>query len=264
MNTIDSVVGAVQASAKYRTVAPELIRAIAGAELSNRRSVKAAVKATKNKLHQVVGAYQGSDRAYDRWLAQLARAREQGADLRPVCRQLMGNHASTRERLSTLDQFYDVLFSDLPPVTSVLDLACGLNPLALPWMPLAPGARYYACDVDAAQIHFLAGWLQLAGFAGGAFTCNLLDGAPGQAVDVALLLKTIPCLEQLDKAIGPRLLPAINAAALIVSFPGHSLGGRSKGMVDSYGSHFASLVAGQPWQVDRFEFPGELVFRIRK
>ena len=36
-------------------------------------------------------------------------------------------------------------FTGQPKV--ILDLACGLNPLAAAWMPLAPGATYHAVDV---------------------------------------------------------------------------------------------------------------------
>ena len=48
----------------------------------------------------------------------------------------MGYHSSTRERLPILEQFYARALADIPPARVVLDLACGLNPLALAWMPL--------------------------------------------------------------------------------------------------------------------------------
>ena len=51
---------------------------------------------------------------------------------------------------------------------------------------------------------------------------------------------------------------------VVISFPARSLGGRSKGMVDNYADHFAELIAGQPWQVTRFDFPTELVFRVMR
>jgi 16S rRNA (guanine(1405)-N(7))-methyltransferase len=60
------------------------------------------------------------------------------------------------------------------------------------------------------------------------------------------------------------LLAQIDAPVIVVSYPAASLGGRRKGMVESYGAAFAALVAGQPWRVTRFDFPGELVFRIER
>jgi hypothetical protein len=80
--------------------------------------------------------------------------------------------------------------------------------------------------------------------------------APSSApFDVALLLKIVPCLTQLDKAIGARLLDAVTARVLIVSFPAQSLGGRRKGMVATYAAQMEALLAGRAWPVERFEFP---------
>jgi 16S rRNA (guanine(1405)-N(7))-methyltransferase len=78
------------------------------------------------------------------------------------------------------------------------------------------------------------------------------------------VLKTIPCLEQLDKSIGRRLLEGLPAEHILVSFPAQSLGGRSKGMVENYEAHFREMVAGLDWQVERYEFKTELAFLIKK
>jgi 16S rRNA (guanine(1405)-N(7))-methyltransferase len=102
------------------------------------------------------------------------------------------------------------------------------------------------------------------GQAGSATVTDLIAGAPTQPVELALLLKTLPCLEQLDKGIAPRLLAQINAPHLLISYPAHSLGGKSKGMVANYEAQFGELCAGQPWSIRRFEFPSELVFLVSR
>lgn len=260
---LDRLVAAVQAGAKYRHIAPDLIRAVGAAELAKGRSWKEAVKATKNKLHQVAGAYFPERPDYARALAELARADTPEARA-ALCRTIMAQHASTRERLPILDRFYAMLFADLPPITSVLDLACGLNPLARLWMPLPPSAVYYACDVFRDQVDFLNACFALLEMPGEAAVCDLLSAVPPQRTDVALLLKTLPCLEQADKGIGPRLLAQVQAPVVLVSYPAQSLGGRAKGMVATYAAQFEALAADQPWMVTRYDFPGELVFRIRR
>jgi len=35
-------------------------------------------------------------------------------------------------------------------------------------------------------------------------------------------------------------------------------------MVEHYDAHFRSLVADEPWNIQRFEFSSELVFVVRK
>jgi 16S rRNA (guanine(1405)-N(7))-methyltransferase len=58
---------------------------------------------------------------------------------------------------------------------------------------------------------------------------------PTQHADLALILKTLPCLEQLDKTAGQWLLEAVNVDYLLLSFPVYSLGGRDKHMLENYG-----------------------------
>ena len=50
--------------------------------------------------------------------------------------------------------------------TAILDLACGLNPLALPWIPLSPGGQYYACDIYADLAGFIRQFLSHLGVPG--------------------------------------------------------------------------------------------------
>ncbi len=175
----------------------------------------------------------------------------------------MGAHASTKERLPILDEIYTGIFKLLPPVRSVLDAACGLNPLALPWMPLGADARYYACDIYADMAAFLNGFFELVPQAGRASVCDLAASSPDQRVDLALVMKSIPCLEQIDKQAGERLLDGLQSRYLAVSFPAKSLGGRSKGMVENYSARFEELIAGRGWQVlGELAFSTELVFVV--
>nr|AIA14252.1 Ribosomal RNA methyltransferase (FmrO) [uncultured bacterium] len=176
----------------------------------------------------------------------------------------MRHHASTRERLPILEGFYATTLASLGPVRSVLDLACGLNPLALPWMPLAPDARYYACDIYADMIAFLNSFFAQAGIRGQARVCDLVASAPDEQVDLALVLKALPPLDQQAKHAGRNLLRALNARHILVSFPAHSLGGRGKGMAENYEQRFRALADAEGWSIERFVFPTELAFLVRK
>jgi 16S rRNA (guanine(1405)-N(7))-methyltransferase len=175
-DNIAELIQAVQSSQKYAAISGAMIRSIGLRELAARRNLKEAIKATKNKLHQVAGAYLDARLPYDDWLALLgAAAARQGdketrrqadvaiddsqslifnSQFRQACLTIMRYHASTRERLPILESFYATTLASLGPVRSVLDLACGFNPLALPWMPLAPDTRYPASDIYADMIAF--------------------------------------------------------------------------------------------------------------
>ena len=237
---LTQLMDAVINSAKYGQVAPALVRAIGVQELGKRRNVKEAIKATKNKLHQMVGAYWNGKPAYTEWLITLRAASDLDAQ-RAACQ---------------------TIFTDLPPIRSILDLACGLNPLTIPWMPLAPNASYHACDVNAEQIGFLQQALPWLGVQGTAAVCDLLQPFSPPAVEVVLLLKTLPCLEQIDKNVSARLVTRLHAPVLIISYPAQSLSGRNKGMVQSYRAHFQQLFPADDRQIQEFVFPTEVVFRL--
>src|SRR5712692_6183387 len=141
---LNQLIDAVHASHKYKHISKDFITNLGSRELAKRQSLKDAIKSTKNKLHQVGAAYLeseiGRDKSspYTSWLAELKQAAQQDdkEQLRHVCKKIMSYHASTRERLPILEQFYATILADLPPINSVIDLACGLHPLAIPWMPL--------------------------------------------------------------------------------------------------------------------------------
>jgi 16S rRNA (guanine(1405)-N(7))-methyltransferase len=263
---LDALVATVRQSPKYRAIAPELIRRTAARELAKRRKPSEALQATRQKLHQVAGAYLPLRAAYPAWLAELRRAHGTGEPdaARAACARVMAQHASTRERLAILDRFHAETLRTIAPVRSVLDVACGLHPLSIPWMPLAPGAVYHAWEIYEDMVAFLNQYFAIAGVAGRAELRDALAPIPAPEVDLALILKALPCLEQLDPDAGARLLDALPARRLLVSFPSQTLCGRRKGMGATYEARFQSLMAGRSWPVQRFDFPGELAFLVTK
>lgn len=266
MDDLDRLVRAVLASRKYKNVCRDVVTSIGSRELPKRQNLREAIKATKSKLHQIGGAYVTRGLRYAEWLDELRAASAPGEDdrFRQVCIEIMTYHASTRERLGILDQFYAQTLAELSHVGSVLDLACGLNPLAMAWMPLADDARYYAYDIYTDMVDFVNEFMTIAQVAGEARACDITRALPAQKVDLALILKSLPCIEQLDPSASLRLLDSIKADHLLISFPVRSLGGRDKQMGHSYETHFRALVHDKPWKVQRFEFATELAFLVRK
>jgi 16S rRNA (guanine(1405)-N(7))-methyltransferase len=263
---LEQLVAEVLQSAKYREVGEQIIRHIGARELQARRNLREAVKATKNKLHQIGGAYLDQRMPYARWLEEIAAAAQSGDPdrLKAACQTAMRQHASTRERQPLLEQFYAELWQIVPRSERVLDLACGLHPLGLPWMGLPNGVHYYACDIYADMMAFIDTSLGLMGAQASGFVCDLVTEPPQQQVDLVFALKLLPVLEQRDKAAGLNLLRALQARTLVVSYPSASLGGRNRQMGSNYERHFRSLVAEEGWQIERLSFTNELVFVVTK
>jgi len=266
LNQLGQLVVAVLKSPKYRNVCEDLIRSIGMQELSKRRNLKTAIKFTKNRLHQIGGSYFLAKPNYGLWLERLRGAKRSGdKDLfRKICAEIMSHHYSTRERLSILDEFYTRIFSLLPRIRSVMDVGCGLNPLSIPWMPLSSETKYYAYDIYKDMTSFLNDFMIIANIQGFAETRDVIQSPPHESTDLALILDTLPCLEQIDRSAGLKVLETINANFLVVSYPLQTLGGREKGMREHYEARFNRLTGKKDWLIQRLEFRNELVFLITK
>lgn len=265
-SSLERLIALVRESGKYGRVSEDVIRRIGQRQLGSHRTLKEAVDATKSKLHQITGAYLDGKPRYAAWLESLTAARAEGDEaFQTACLAILAReHASSRERADMLSTFYARLLGDLPPIRSLLDVGCGLNPLALPWMPLAPDATYAAYDIHTDQMDFLNRFFEIAGVRGSAHVGDAVGSPPEAPADVALVLKVLPILEQQERAAGLSLLRALRAPVLLVSYPTRTLGGRNVGMAGNYEAHLRDLVQHEPWQIESFAFANELCFRITK
>jgi len=264
---LDQLLETVLKSSKYRNVCEDLIRNIGLRELSKAKNLKTAIKSTKNKLHQIGGVYFLKKPDYRSWLKKLREVgkSENEDSLRKICAEIMSYHYSTRDRLSILSQFYTGIFSLLPSVRSIMDVACGFHPLSIPWMPLSSRVKYYAYDAYKDMIGFLNEFFKVVNnIQGYAEVRDVTQRPPEIHTDLAFILNTIPCLEQVEKSAGLKILEAVDADFLIVSFPAQTLGGREKDMRKHYEARFNELTEEKDWDIQRLEFRTELVFLVKK
>src|SRR5207245_388687 len=120
-------------------------------------------------------------------------------------------------------------------------------------------------DIYGDMIDFLGACFPLVGMARGeARVCDVSRAGVRARADLGLVLKALPTLEQLDRGAGMRLLRSLDAPYLLVSFPVRSLGGRNKGMAQTYGEWFSAAAQAEGWQLEQFVFPTELAFRVSK
>jgi 16S rRNA (guanine(1405)-N(7))-methyltransferase len=264
ISEVEAVVTAIKQSKKYRAASEETIRALAVEALGQYKSARQAEKAVRKRLHSIMAPYLG-DPDYAAVAARLTAATAAGdaAQLRAVCRDALYAHLSTRERLPILDDFYARIFAVTGAPHRLLDIACGLNPLALPWMGLPPGAAYYAYDIHAPRIDFINHFFRLQGLSPLARLQDVALAFPAEAGDVALFLKEMPRFARNYGELGRPLLEALRVRWLVISYPTVSThGGRS--LTARYREFMQQLVDGHAWPVTELLFDGELVFIIKK
>lgn len=263
---LDAIIAAVSQGRNYSHIMPELVRRVTLEEARKFRKPAQVIKSSRSRLHQLGGAFQGKPINYDHWEARLEKLPTDihHPEVMFFCQEMMHLHASTKERLSLLPHFYKTTLASVGPVHSVLDLACGFNPLALPWMGLGEQFKYTACDIFEDMVGFINTFIQHFSANASAFTCDITQVKEFQTVQLALLLKTLPCLEQLNKQIGRQVLENILAEHILVSFPVKSLSGNEKGMRENYQRYFYSLIQPSEWTIHPFEFSTELAFLLSR
>lgn len=250
---------------KYADLAETLVARIARDEAKKNLSPRAAIQSARTRLHRLTGAFLAPKINYAQWLNNFQSLEPlDSSGLQSTSRLMMRLHASTAERLPFLSEFYHTTLATIDPVSSVLDLACGLNPLAIPWMPLADHFTYMAVDVVSQLIYFLNQYFAIRNLAGTALTLDLSHTLPTDPVQLALLMKALPLMEQIEHGLSQRILDHLNAQHILVTYPLQSLGGRSKGMKETYRAQFDQLISGRAWKIQEFLFPNEVAYLITK
>ncbi len=256
----------IQTSHKYRglDLPLETLRDLLDQELIKGRRGGDAVQAVREKLHNIIAPYLGDpDYAAARDQIEAAFLSGDPEAIKNVCRGIMEQHASTKERLPLLETFYSQLWAITGRPDSILDLACGLHPFGLPWMNLPVATRYFAYDLHAPRISLINRFLQGMGHEPLARVQDILVNPPDGEADVAFFFKEAHRFEQRQKGCNRPFFEALRVRWLLVSLPAADLSGHHS-LVDRQRGLMESILAGSDWPVTEISIGNELVFCIRK
>jgi 16S rRNA (guanine(1405)-N(7))-methyltransferase len=252
----------VMASAKYADLDEGFVRRIAGEASDRFRDQNAAVRYAKRKLHQAVGAFAAGPPGAA--VRTAVSAIEAGVPARQACRAAMRTHASTAERSGVLDEFYRLIETWCGRPSAVADLACGLSPLAIPWLATGPRSTYWCCDVDRDLIAALPGLSKPLGVTVLAQVRDLVRPADLPSAELVLMLKTLTTLEQQRTGAARDLLAALDAPRVVVSLPRGSLSS-GRPYTDDPVEAIGKATAGSRYQVaGQAAFGAESLFLLKR
>ena len=230
---------------KYGDVHPDAIRrAIAECE-GRYKKPKDLEKAVRERLHGVTSAFNDLKRV----------------KLSDDLESLLACHASSRERLplGRMDTLYHRIFEITGAPESVLDLACGLNPLYL--LRCYPACPVTGVDVSRSCIELLSGEPNFSGH-----WADLLsaDSVPQEHFHIALLFKILPLLERQSPGAATELMERVDAEYLAISFPTRTLGGRNVGMEKNYSEWMEAHIPLKRCVAARFADENELFYVLKE
>lgn len=232
-------------SRNYRDICPDAVERVFGEALGRYRTLKEAEKAARSALHQLTGAFMTAQQ-----LHAAHKCLERG-DLEGALRL----HASTRER-PHWRQAYERVFAVAGVPASVLDLACGFNPLCLG----ALGVRTLGLDVNGGAVKMVNQWAGQAGWPVICRCADLLSARSLPPASLAMMMKLLPVLERQRAGAGAALLAAAPARWKLVTFPTRTLGGRRVGMAAHYSQWLTEHLPPAHRVAARFESDDEYYF----
>lgn len=241
----------LSASKKYRDVCPDTVRRILEECSQKYKKDKDIEKAAREKLHGITSAFM-AEKEYKNAL-KLAEDDDLEA--------LLSCHASTRERLPLADMeaAYDGIFEVTGDPASILDLACGMNPIYLKHR--LPDARIVGVDISGQSMAVISKACD-AEIHHGDLLCE--GSIPEGRFDVVLLFKILPLLDRQKAGSADRVLNEINAKYIVISFPTRTLGGRNVGMAENYGRWMEEHLPENRAVKAKFETNNELFYILEE
>ncbi len=233
-------------------------------EFNTSQDEKVAIKATRKKIHQLMAPYLDTTN-YEAAVELLQKAVQSRdvEELHTACRHILAQHASTLERLPILDTFYHTIFQHIGKPRIILDLACGLNPLTIPWMNLDEDVQYHAFDIHQPRIEFINHFFSIMNFPELAKVQDVLVEPPSEKADVAFFFKEAHRMEQRRRGSNRELWRELKVDTLLVSLPINSLSGRHD--LRAQMRHLVeTTMKGNSWQMTEIIFENEMVFCIKK
>jgi 16S rRNA (guanine(1405)-N(7))-methyltransferase len=247
-------------SKNNRDICPDTVRRVLTECERRYKKAKDVDKAVREALHGISGAFmtpqEARQLAYDMQAWHVDRT-----DL--SLEKMLLRHASTRERLpvSDMDALYSRIFAITGRPQSVLDLACGINPLYLG----VRGIKATGVDISGRAVELINTFGETYGMPVKAVCADLLcDGAiPCERCDMALLFKVLPLLERQRAGAAMDVMNAVNASVIVVSFPTRTLGGRNVGMAAQYAGWMESHIPAGRSVAASFEMGSELFYVLK-
>jgi 16S rRNA (guanine(1405)-N(7))-methyltransferase len=262
---LQNLIDEILTSRPYRGLGlpAETVRGLLMQELPRHRSPKDALKSVRQKLHNIVAPYLG-DPDYRAAAGQLDQAFDSRDPLQvqAACRQLLTSHASTRERLPLLSEFYSRLWALTGVPSTVLDLACGLHPFGFPWMDLPVSTRYFAYDIHRPRVDLINHFFTRLGLEPLACVQDVLVSPPQVAAEVAFFFKEAHRFEQRQHGCNRLFWQALKVKWLLVSLPTTSLS-QKHSLLEGHRRLVYNSLLGLPWPVTEVIFQGEIVFCMR-
>ncbi len=169
---------------------------------------------------------------------------------------LLTTHSSTVERLNDYPKIKEKIRAINPK--SILDIGCGLNPLAL----ASPSYTYYACDIRQDEISLVQTHFKKNHIPGKAFIYDLTTNDELPSADLCIIWKVLDIIPGDKYTLARKLLTSSKCNSFIISFSTRTLSG--KPMRHKRRFWFEKILKDISLPYQTWETSSELFYTVRK
>lgn len=227
------------------------------------KDFKFLLKEVRKKLHGIYGVFILNKKDLKHLEEHLKTVKKLDEDALQLHIKLLSAHKSSAERLDFYSEIYENIFSYTGKPKSILDLACGLNPLSFPWMSLKK-VKYFASELTEYDSKFIQEYFDIMkpfGLDGKAFAMDLIKLKQLPKTDICFLFKVLDSLEELEQNYSKELLKKIPSDYIVVSFPTMSIGGKNPIRQRGW---FFRVMRELGLSAESFEIENEVFYIIKK
>jgi 16S rRNA (guanine(1405)-N(7))-methyltransferase len=228
-----------------------LVRCSEKYDVTKLKDQKKLIKETRAKLREIHGAFRR--RTYNKKEFFLSEIKSW--DDEEGCAKVLKTHISTNERIDFNEELYENI-RERVDYKSVLDLGCGFNVFAMPYMGKID---YYGVDVNKEETDFCNSFLEKCGIRGAVRWGDVLSFDSFVKTDVTFLFKMLDAIESLERGSTKYLLEKIPSKYVVASFATRSLGGKKR-ISSKRLKWFEELVQVE----EKFELGDEIYYIIKK
>jgi len=200
--------------AKQPKIHQKILERLNTEDITRFKDYQQIIKASKKQVYYLLRQYHQEPAKEIQLITQLKQLITDSSSweqMDKIITELLLTHVSTRERFKYCTDFYTNLFNLLKPPKNLIDIGCGLQPMAYPFT--MEKINYVAIDKDCKVIECLkifSSYVQpncltpiCIDIAQGNWKTNL--GTETDTFDVALMLKLIPVVYRQNRALLAKL-----------------------------------------------------------
>ena len=255
MATLDSLIKEIKKKREFSSLPNSLVNDYLSSVLKKYnlspnslkyREEKIIVKEVRAQLRQITGQFQKISKKRLKILSQ------------DDFNSLLKTHASTAERLNFYPKIKEIISS--LKINSILDLGCGLNPLAL----AEPRYLYYASDIREDELSIIKEFFSKKGIDGKIFVFDLRKINSGllPKADLCILFKVLDVIEKNSHKLADKILNEIECRYFLVSFATKKLSGKPMSFPER--KWFEKMLLRKNYNFKKFNSENEVFYLIDK